>query len=414
MNIGFFVWEYFPRLIGGLGTYAVEITKKFKEFKNNINVFTINDGNLKTREVIEGIEVHRPLLIDAGDIFPMFVIDDLKKWGSNIKFFSDVYVYNLLSATKFVNDLVRKNKTNFDLVCIHDWLSAVSGFLIKKELPNLPLVFHIHSIEEQRSPGSSSEVIKHFERRMAGCANKIITVSNSMKDFLVSIGYPADKIEVVYNGCDPEKYDPSKVNKKKIEELRERYKIKEDEKVILFVGRLVAVKGVYNLLSAMLQVLKEYPHVKLIILGKGEQYDDLVAYSQVNKISEKVVIRSEWVSEEERIAHYAMADVCVFPSISEPFGIVSLEAMSMKKPVVVGASGINGLKEQVIPSGARKTGVHVDGNKPEDIAWGIKEVLKNPDEARKWGENGRKRVLKEFTWEITARKTLKIYEELIK
>jgi len=414
MNIAFFVWEFLPRLVGGLGTYAVGITKKFKELKNDVSVFTLNDGNLKTKEIFEGIEIHRALLVDASDIFPIFVADDLKKWGSNIKFFSDVYIYNLLSATKFVNDLVRKNQSKFELVSIHDWLSSVSGLLIKKELPNLPLVFHIHSIEEQRCLDGGSGTIKHFERKTAEYADRIITVSHSMKDYLVSIGYPADKIEVVHNGCDAEMYNPSEVNKEIVEELKERYRIKPNEKIILFVGRLTAVKGVYNLINAMSNILKEYPAVKLIILGKGEQYNDLVIYSQLHKISKKVFIRSEWVSEEERIAHYALADVCVFPSISEPFGIVSLEAMAMKKPVVVGASGISGLKEQVIPFGEGRTGVHVDGRKPEDIGWGIKEILKNPDEAKKWGENGRKRVLKEFTWDRTAKKTLKIYEELTK
>ncbi|MEM5791133.1 MAG: glycosyltransferase, partial [Candidatus Aenigmatarchaeota archaeon] len=119
-------------------------------------------------------------------------------------------------------------------------------------------------------------------------------------------------------------------------------------------------------------------------------------------------------SEDERILHYALADLCVFPSISEPFGIVSLEAMSMEKPVVVGAAGVNGLREQVIPSGENRTGVHVNGENPQDIAWGIKEILRNFEEAKKWGKNGRKRVLKEFTWERAAKRTLEIYEKVIK
>lgn len=413
MNITFFVWEYFPRLVGGLGSYAIEITKKYEQLGNEVTVFTLNDGTLKTKDEWENTEIHRPLLIDASDVFPMFVMDDLKKWGSNIKFFSDVYVYNLLSASKFVNDLVRKGE-KFDIACIHDWLSSISGFLIKKELPKLPIVFHLHSVEEQRSSGGGSEVIKHFERKMAEYANKIITVSNSMKEFLVSIGYPSEKIEVVYNGCDPEKYNPSKVEKRKVEKLKEVYKIKPNEKVILFVGRLTAIKGVQELVDAMPAVLKDFPDVKLVILGKGEEYNDIITKTQKMKISDKIIIKSEWIEESERIAHYEMADVCVFPSTSEPFGIVSLEAMAMKKPLVVGASGVNGLKEQVVPSGKNRTGVHVDGRKPDDIAWGIKTVLENFEESKRWGENGRKRVLKEFTWDVAAKKTLKIYDDLTK
>lgn len=413
MRLALFCWEFYPRLVGGLGSYAIEITKKFKKLKNNVTVFTLNDGTLETREEWEGIEIHRPLILDASDIFPLFVVEDLKKWGENLKLFSDIYAYNFLSATKFVNDLVKKGK-KFDLVTIHDWLSSISGLLIKKDLEKLPIVFHIHSVEEQRTLGGGSAVIRYFERTMAKKADHIITVSNSMKSYLTSIGYPKNKISVVYNGCDPEKYDPSKVDREMVEELRQRYKIKEGEKVILFVGRLTMVKGVYNLLHAMPIVLKDFPDIKLVILGKGEQYNDLIVHAQKHDIFEKVAIRSEWVDESERIAHYALADLCVFPSISEPFGIVSLEAMSMEKPVVVGAAGVSGLREQVIPSGDQRTGVHVNGESPQDIAWGIKEILKNFEEAKKWGKNGRKRVLKEFTWDVAAKKTLKIYESFIK
>jgi glycosyltransferase involved in cell wall biosynthesis len=105
--------------------------------------------------------------------------------------------------------------------------------------------------------------------------------------------------------------------------------------------------------------------------------------------------------------------MCVFPSTYEPFGIVSLEAMSMAKPVVVGANGVVGFKEQVVSSGADQNGVHVNGNDPADIAWGLKEVLKDPDRAKRWGENGRKRVLQYFTWRKAAQQTLDVYESLL-
>jgi len=414
MKIAFFVWEYWPRLVGGLGTYAIEITKKFEEFGHEVTVFTLNDGNLKTLEKWNGIEIHRPMLVDSSVVFPLFIREDLKRWGTHLKFFSDIFSYNYLSASKFINLLIRKNGEKFDVVAFHDWLSAFAGAIIEKEMPSLPTVFHIHSIEEQRALGGGSQIIKEIEREAAKGADTIITVSYSMKDFLVSLGYPQEKINVCYNGCDPEKYNPKKVNKERVEDLRKLYRIKPEEKVILFVGRLTAVKGVYNLVKAMPLVLEEFPNTKLIILGKGEQYQDLITLIQQLNIAEKVYIRSEWVSEEERILHYALADLCVFPSLSEPFGIVSLEAMAMEKPVVVGASGISGLREQVIPSGPERTGVHIDGNKSEDIAWGIKEVLRNFEEAKKWGKNGRKRVLKEFTWEIAAKRTLEIYEKISK
>jgi glycosyltransferase involved in cell wall biosynthesis len=110
--------------------------------------------------------------------------------------------------------------------------------------------------------------------------------------------------------------------------------------------------------------------------------------------------------------YYAASDVCVFPSVYEPFGIVSLEAMSMAKPVVVGARGVVGFREQVINSGPDQNGVHVNGEDPADIAWGIKEVLRDPKRARLWGQNGRKRVLNYFTWKKVAEQTLEVYGAL--
>jgi glycosyltransferase involved in cell wall biosynthesis len=86
--------------------------------------------------------------------------------------------------------------------------------------------------------------------------------------------------------------------------------------------------------------------------------------------------------------------------------------MSMAKPVVVGANGVVGFKEQVVSSGSDQNGVHVNGNDPADIAWGLKEVLKDPGKAKLWGENGRKRVLQYFTWRKAAEQTLNIYEGL--
>ena len=116
--------------------------------------------------------------------------------------------------------------------------------------------------------------------------------------------------------------------------------------------------------------------------------------------------------EKERILHYAASDLCVFPSTYEPFGIVSLEAMSMEKPIVVGAHGVVGFREQVMPDGSDKNGVHINGESPSDIAWGIKEVLCDEHRAKQWGKNGRKRVLQYFQWRKVAEQTVQIYERL--
>jgi len=413
LRIVFFVWEYPPVLVGGLGTYAENITRKLVDFDHDVSVFTLNPGDLPVREIIEGVEVHRPMIANATKVFPLLVTEDLRRWGTNLKFFNDVFIYNILSATKFVNELIRRDGYKFDLISVHDWLSSIAGLTIKEELKKMPLAFHVHSTEWGRSGDTGSEVVSHLERVTADSADHIITVSNVMKQNLARHGWPENNIDVVWNGVDPERYDPNRIIEEDVQKLRDRYGIKVEENFILFVGRLTWVKGVRNLIQALSFILSEFPKSKLVILGRGEEQRDIMALADRLGIGEKVLYRFEFVPEKERILHYAASDVCVFPSLYEPFGIVSLEAMAMAKPIVVGARGVVGFVEQVVPSGPDQNGVHVNGHDPADIAWGIKEVLRDQKRARKWGENGRRRVLNYFTWEKAAIQTLRIYESML-
>jgi len=184
--------------------------------------------------------------------------------------------------------------------------------------------------------------------------------------------------------------------------------------MVLFIGRLTWVKSVKNSIQAMPLVLEEHPKTKLVILGKGEEQKDIIETANRLGIKDKVIYRFEFVPEDERILHYAAADVCIFSSVYEPFGIVSLEAMAMEKPVVVGSRGVIGFREQVISSGPHQNGIHINGEDPADIAWGIKETLKDPQRAEVWGKNGRKRVLEYFTWRKAAEQTLEIYKASMK
>ena len=130
-------------------------------------------------------------------------------------------------------------------------------------------------------------------------------------------------------------------------------------------------------------------------------------------IQDKVILRTEFVSEEERILHYAASDVVILPSLYEPFGIVCTEAMSMAKPVIVGAKGTNGFREQVIPEGEKKCGLHINPFDPNDIAWGIKQTLESQEKRIQMGKNGRQRIIEQFSWEAVTDRTLNIYKEFI-
>ncbi len=415
MKMAALVYEYPPKIVGGLGTYAAEITRKFVLMDNDVTVFTMNDdaGDLPTREIWRGIEIHRPLHIDISDSLPDVIAEDIKKWGRGVQLFSKILVYNYLSASKLVNELIKKESVKYDIVIAHDWLSAIAGMTVKKEV-GLPFAFHVHSTEKGRTLGNGSEVVSNIELHAAKAADLIVTVSYAMKDELVTLGFPKEKIQVAYNGVDAEKYDPKDVTAGQIKKVRDSYGVKDDEFMILFVGRLVGVKGVDKLIMAMPHILQKMPKAKLVILGLGDLQEYLTNLVNHMRVNDYVRFRFEFVPEEERILHYAACDVAVFPSLYEPFGIVVLEAMSMERPVVVGAAGVSGMREIVISCGPEQCGYHVDPNSPADIAWGITSTLED-GEKRKWlGKNGRRRVLNEFTWDKIAEKTLEIYEPMIK
>ncbi len=414
MKMAVLVYEYPPKIVGGLGTYAAEITRKFVLLDHDVTVFTMNDdtGSLPTRELWRGIEIHRPLHIDVSDSLPDVIAEDVRKWGRGIHLFSKLLVYNYLTASKMVNELVRSEGFLFDIAIAHDWLSAMGGIAIKREL-GMPFVFHVHSTEKGRTMGNGSEVVSNIEMRAAQTADVIVTVSNAMRDELIGLGFPTEKIRVVYNGVDPQKYSPNEVSKEKAQEIRARYGLNEDDLMVLFLGRLVSVKGVDRLIASMPHVLQKIPNAKLVIVGLGDMQDYLSRLTQNLRVQDNVKFCFEFIPEEDRIAHYAACDVAVFPSAYEPFGIVAIEAMSMEKPVVVGASGVSGMREIVIPTGQDQCGFHVNPNDPTDIAWGIINSLQDPEKRRQIGINGRKRVLKEFTWDEIAKKTIQVYNELL-
>lgn len=414
MKIAHFSWEFPPAIWGGLGTFATEITQKQVSLGNEVTVFAVNSENkLDASNKWNGVEVYRPKTLDLTSSFYLFSNQDLRSWGSNFNFFADVIGYNVMSASKLVDLLVRKNGRSFDIIEGHDWLGILGGMIAKKEL-DIPLMFHVHSTEVGRSGGGGSATIKNIEFEGAQAADCVITVSYSMKDELKKLGFPENKIRVCWNGIDPDKYDSQKISHDEKIQLRRRYGVADDEHLLFFIGRLVTIKGVENLVKAMPSVLEDFPNTKLVILGVGDLEGDIHSLANSLNISEKIVLRTEFVNEQERILHYAAADSVVLPSLYEPFGIVCTEAMSMAKPVVVGARGTSGMREQIIPDGENQCGVHMNPYDPNDIAWGIKQVLESKEKSIQMGINARKRVIEQFSWDAVANRTLDIYKEFVK
>ncbi|MGE5707446.1 MAG: glycosyltransferase family 4 protein, partial [Bacteroidota bacterium] len=174
-----------------------------------------------------------------------------------------------------------------------------------------------------------------------------------------------------------------------------------------FVGRMVPEKGAHVIIESAPDVLSEYPDAKFILVGRGGFLDELKRRAAELNVGHKILFTG-YVDDETLLQLYKVADVSTAPSLYEPFGIVALEGMGAQVPVVVADSG--GLGEIVEH---QKSGITVFPGDPKSLAWGLLEVLKNPDEARQLREQAYQRVLDTFNWPMIARQTAEVYHRVM-
>lgn len=408
LKLSYIVDEYPPFFRGGLGTYAMEITPRLVKEAVDPVVCSRNTGTDPENGDYRNIPVYRPKLMKIHTLLSLYSPGDVIQWAPpDQNFFMETLLFCQMAAQRVIRD--GQNKSRFNAVAVHDWLTAPAGFLIQENL-NIPLVMHFHSTEQGRTIGGS-QIIRDVEREAAERADAIITVSYAMRDELISFGYPAEKINVVYNGVDTTKYSMERYPDHILTPFREKIGV-GSRPMIFFVGRLTWVKGTVELVQAMPEILRQIPDAMLVLIGVGELEASIRTYIADLHLTDHVIFIPELVSEDERLLYYAACDVAVFPSKYEPFGIVCTEAMSMGKPVVVGATGTNGFREQIITAGSEQCGFHVNPWDPSDIATYVSILLQDEDLRTLCGKNGRKRVLEHFTWEHIAKQTAAIYKSL--
>jgi glycosyltransferase involved in cell wall biosynthesis len=209
---------------------------------------------------------------------------------------------------------------------------------------------------------------------------------------------------VIPNGIELERMTPPPDSTPdRLAKFRARF-ARPDEQVVLYVGRMVREKGVAVLVEAMPWVLAQRPGTRFVLAGSG-YLDGLKARAAALRLGDRVHFTG-FISDEDLRRLYAVADVAVYPSLYEPFGIVALEAMAAKVPLVT--SDIGGFREIVEHE---VTGIVTWANNAESLAWGILQVLGDPAQAKRRVKAAYQRAERDYSWDRIAERTQEVYEE---
>jgi glycogen(starch) synthase len=379
-------WEFPPRTVGGIAPHVYNLSRQLAQLGVDTYVVTCDFPGAPEREEINGVHVFR--------------VDSYKTPSPDFATWDYLMNVNMQKeAATIIRDLVGR----VDMIHAHDWLVANAALGLKYVF-RIPLVATIHSTEIGRRNGLHTDyerMIHQTENRLAHEAWKTVCCSGYMSSQVRwAYGLPEDRVVMIPNGVDVGNFEEN-FDKPT---FRSKFAL-PSEKIVLFVGRLVYEKGVQTLISAMPRVLGKV-NAKFIIVGDGGMKDFLMGQIHNMRLVHKIFFTG-FLDEQSLRFLYRCADVCVVPSLYEPFGITALEAMAAKTPVVVSDTG--GLAEIVEHD---KTGVKTFAGNADSLAWGITRVLLDPGYAEWIRSNAYSKVLSNYNWRGIAAETGALYQKI--
>lgn len=390
LSVLMFSWEFPPFKVGGLAAHVYDLSKMLVKKGFEIHIVTCSFPDAKEYEVIDGVHVHR---FDAYEI----PAPDFLQWDLNM---------NLLMEKKAIEIL---EKYSIDILHAHDWLVANAAIGLK-HLYRKPLVVTIHSLERGRRSGlfnDGQNMIDQIENLLIQEAWHNIVCSQYMQSLChFSFDFPNDKMTIIPNGVRFKEFFIKLSDEEKAKHHR-KYALM-NENIIAYIGRLVPEKGVNILLGAVKYVLEKRPNTKFVIAGEGWHRNELESISKDLNITDKVLFTG-YLPEEDFLAYFKVADILVVPSTYEPFGIVALEGMATKTPIIV--SDVGGLSEIV---DHRWTGMKVPPNNSTALAETIIELLENQKLSKSIVNNAMEKLTHVFDWSIIADHTIKVYKNVHK
>lgn len=384
-------WEYPPRIVGGISPHVYDLSKKLAERDIEVHVVTKSTPNAPDEETEpSGVHVHRVHLD-----------------GEPKSFYQEIQMLNKatdLRVRRLLEDWRPGGQPT--VFHAHDWLSLDSARELKYEY-QLPMVATVHATEWGRNGGIYTDLqraIHEQEYWLTYEAWRVIVCSDFMKQEVNRyFSCPHDKIDVIYNGVTAEKFAFDWTDEERAE-WRRRLAL-PTEKIVMFVGRFVREKGIQVLLQAASTVLAQEPDTKFVIVGGGAR-DHLERFVRWFGLQDKVLFTG-FMANRSLHQLYRCADVAVFPSLYEPFGIVALEGMAAGAAVV--SSDAGGLKEVVLHD---ETGTTTFAGDPGSLAWGILRVLQDPKAAEDMKKAAYSRLVDEFNWDTLADQTVAVYQRV--
>ena len=310
-----------------------------------------------------------------------------------------------------LSNIIRLNKCDLVHVCDYEYLTSIPPILVKRKYGNIPMVIVNDSLigVENYSFGSSlMDLLSKTYTYTIGIKilysyDKIILLYSKLAERAKKLGLPEEKIWIIPNGIDIKKmFDYGR--RLDAESIKRKYEITEDEKIILYVGRLVKMKRVEIVIEVIKKLLSENLKVKGLIVGDGPQR------AKLEKIAGAMHhhVRFTGYLLEERFECYRIADLLILPSLSEGLPTVLLEAASFGLPTV--ATNANGIPDIIIHG---KTGFLVNKWDYNGYASFAQLILTDDDMATKMGETAKKHVQESFSWNIIAKRYEKVYEDLL-
>lgn len=320
-------WELPPHNSGGLGIACFHLCKALSEFGADIE-FVIPysaNHNVDFMRVVPADAHDKRLRLPSNPYTAIYGSDEASE-----RIWQDVYVQQY-AYEQAVAKLVKKKR--FDIIHSHDWLTFRAA-LRAKEYSGKPLILHVHSIESDRAgeSGKGNPMVREIEATTMMMADKIIAVSHHTKRAIVrEYGIPENMIGVVHNSISSDAIEPLDTDNayRYLSQMKA-----QGYKVVTNIGRLTIQKGLPNLLRAAKEVVVREPKTLFLIVGSGDQYYELIEQAAELGIAENVIFTGFQRGKKWRDA-YAIADLFVMPSISEPFGLTPLEAIAYGTPSLI-------------------------------------------------------------------------------